>query len=74
MENARGICDRSGFEFPLCELVKQWDGAMVHPKHLDHRHPQDTPRVPRVERPLPYSRPEATDDFLDTNEVTAASL
>lgn len=73
MENARGICDRSGFEFPLNELVKQWDGAMVHPRFLDHRHPQEFVRgVP--ERPLPYSRPESADVFLDTNEVTAASL
>lgn len=74
MENARGICDQSGFEYPLRELVKQWDGLMVHPKHLDQRHPQDIPRTPRPERPLPYSRPEAADDFLGTNEVTAASL
>lgn len=73
MENAVGICDRSGFKYPLKELVRQWDGAMVHPKHLDRRHPQELIRA-RTERPLPYSRPEATDDFLDTNEVTAASL
>lgn len=74
MENAVGICDRSGFKYPLRELVKQWDGAMVHPNHLDERHPSDLARAPRTERPLPYSRPEGTDDFLDTNEVTAASL
>ena len=73
MKNARGICDASGFEFPLSDLVRQWDGAMVHPRFLDHRHPQDFVRgIP--ERPLPYSRPEAADDFLDTNEVTASSL
>jgi hypothetical protein len=73
MENARGICDRSGFEFPLSELVKEWTGLMVHPRFLDHRHPQDFVRGV-AERPLPYTRPEAADDFLGTNEVTAASL
>lgn len=73
MQNAKGICDKSGFEYPLRELVKQWDGFMVHPSHLDQRHPQDYVRgVP--ERPLPYTRPEAPDVFLDTNEVTADSL
>jgi len=73
MENAKGICDRSGFEFPLRELVRQWDGAWVHPRFLDQRHPQDYVRA-HPERPLPYSRPEAADNFLDTNEVTASSL
>lgn len=73
MEHAKGICDRSGFVFPLRELVKQWDGLMVHPRFLDHRHPQEFVRGVR-EHQLPYSRPEAADDFLATNEVTASSL
>ena len=73
MEHAKGLCDRSGFVFPLHELVKQWDGLMVHPRFLDRRHPQDFVRAVS-ERPLPYSRPESEDVFLGTNEVTACSL
>lgn len=74
MKNARGICDQSGFEYPLRDLVRQWDGAMVHPRFLDYRHPQDFVRSRPDGRPLPYSRPESEDVFLDTNEVTAGSL
>jgi len=73
MENARSICDITGFEYPLAELVRNWDGAMVRPASRDCRHPQEYVRgVP--ERALPYSRPEAADVFLTTNQVTAASL
>lgn len=74
MEHAKGICDRSGFEFPLRELVREWNGLMVHPRFLDKRNPQDFVRGVPDERALPFTRPEAPDDFLATNEVTASSL
>lgn len=74
MEHAVGICDLSGFKYPLRELVKQRDGSLVHPKFADQPHPSDYPRTPRTERPLPYSRPEGEDVFLAINEVTAADL
>ena len=73
MKHAVAICDASGFKFPLRDLVRQWDGALVHPRFVDKRNPQDFVTGIR-ESTLPYSRPEATDDFVDTNEVTAASL
>lgn len=73
MKFARGICQASGFEFPLRELVKQWDGALVHPSFLDVRNPQDYIRA-RPERTLPYTSPEAPDTFLATNEVTPEDL
>lgn len=57
------ICDKSGFRFPAGTLVKQWDGLMVHPRYLDHRHPQEFVRgVP--ERPRPSVRPEQPDEFV----------
>lgn len=63
MNAARAICDRSGFEYPLRELVKTWDGLMVHPRWHEPRHPQDFV-TGRKESALPYSRPEAADRFL----------
>lgn len=63
MRNAVGICDASGFKYPLKELVKQWDGALVHPQFLDTRNPQDFIRA-RPESVLPYSRPEPDDTFI----------
>lgn len=63
MGNARAICDASGFEFALSDLVKQWDGAMVAPQFCDKRNPQDFVQGIR-ESTLPYTRPEAPDVFL----------
>ena len=71
---ARAICDRSGFEYPHDTLVRTWDGLMVHPSHWEPRHPQDFVRAVREVQTLPWARPEATDVFVATNEVTAASL
>lgn len=73
MKYARAICDRSGFEFPLSELVREWTGLMVHPSYCDKRNPQDLIRPPR-ETVLPYTRPEADDTFLSTNEVQPGDL
>ena len=73
MKNAVGICDASGFKFPLRELVRQWDGMLVHPRFLDKRNPQDFVRTPR-ESTLPYTSPEGADSFVGTNEVTPGSL
>lgn len=74
MRNAKAICDASGFEFPLRELVRQWDGALVHPRFLDRRNPQDFVKGVRDDQSLPYSRPEATDSFLDPGDVTQDDL
>lgn len=74
MKYAKGICAASGFEYPLRDLVRQYDGAWVHPSHLDPRHPSDIPRVPRVERPLPYTAPEAADRFVVPDWVPAGAI
>lgn len=63
MKYARGICQASGFEYPLRELVRQWDGALVHPSFCDKRNPQDFLRA-RRESTLPYTSPEAPDVFI----------
>jgi hypothetical protein len=69
-----GICDASGFKFPLEQLVRQWDGAMVHPRFLDQRHPQDFVRAKPDNQVLRNPRPEATDVFLEAGDVTPADL
>lgn len=70
----QGICDASGFKFPLGELVRQWDGARVHYSFVDKRNPQDFVTGVPDGRPLPGARPEAADTFLGTNDVTPESL
>lgn len=74
MTGPRAICDASGFEFGLDELVRQWDGMMVHPRFVDRRNPQDFVTGRRDNEGVPNARPEADDVFLTTNQVTAASL
>lgn len=59
-----GICDRSGFKFPLEELVKQWDGAYVHRRFVDARQPQDFVRGVADRQALPFTRPEVSDVFI----------
>lgn len=68
------ICAFSGFKVPVSELVKNWDGQLVHYRFADKRNPQDFVRGVRDEQRLPISQPEATDVFLSTNEVTADDL
>ena len=37
---ARSISDRSGLEFPYNEMVKEWNGSMVHKSEFEAKHPQ----------------------------------
>ena len=53
------VSDLSGRTFYASEMVKQWDGAWVHPDELEPRHPQDFVRAkpeaqPKVIRPQTY--------------------
>jgi hypothetical protein len=60
----RGICDASGFDFPLSQLVKQWDGAFVHRRFVDKRNPQDFVTGIRENIAPRLTRPEAPDTFI----------
>ena len=37
---ARAISDRSGLEFPYSEMVKEWNGSLVHKSEFESKHPQ----------------------------------
>ena len=37
---ARAISDRSGMEFPYNEMVKEWNGSLVHVSEFEPKHPQ----------------------------------
>lgn len=69
----QGICDASGFKFPMSELVRQWDGMLVHYRFVDKRNPQDHLRAKPDNRMPPRSRPEPEDTFI-TDQVTADDL
>ena len=37
---AKAISDRSGMEFPYTEMVKEWNGSLVHYSEFEPKHPQ----------------------------------
>ena len=41
---SKAISDRSGMEFPYREMVKEWNGMLVHKSEYEAKHPQLEPR------------------------------
>ena len=37
---SKAISDRSGMEFPYDEMVKEWNGSLVHYTEFEPKHPQ----------------------------------
>ena len=37
---AKAISDRSGMAFPYTEMVKEWNGSLVHISEFEPKHPQ----------------------------------
>lgn len=66
INDSRAICDASGFLCWRSELVRQWDGAMVLPRFLMERNPQDLIKVKKESPAVRDPRPEPTDSFLST--------
>ena len=44
-KNSQAISDRSGKAFPYSEMVKEWNGSIVHISEFEAKHPQLTPKV-----------------------------
>ena len=41
---AKAISDRSGVAFPYDEMVKEWNGSLVHRTEYEEKHPQLEPK------------------------------
>ena len=37
---AKAISDRSGLAFPYTEMIKEWNGSLVHKSEFESKHPQ----------------------------------
>lgn len=57
------ICDVCGFKFKADQLKKRWDGFYVCSGDFETRHPMDLYRYQSKEKPLPWTRPEAKDEY-----------
>ena len=58
------ICAVCGWKFKASELKERWDGMRVCREDYDQRHPLDFPNSIRPEPVLPWTRPEAQDQFV----------
>ena len=76
---AKAISDRSGLEFPYREMVREWNGSLVHVSEFEPKQPQLEPkpssadgislrhvRTARTENAVSYSLPE---DAFETYEA-----
>lgn len=69
------ICDVCGFKFKNTELRQRWDGFMVCKTDWEIRHPQELIRPVPDQRPLPWTRHEPADQFVQvTSIIHACSL
>ncbi len=59
------ICDVCGNKLKASELRQRWDGFMVCMEDWELRNPQDLMKPPPPDRPIPWSRPEAADQFIN---------
>ena len=41
---AKAVSDRSGLAFPYNEMVKEWNGSLVHYSEFEEKHPQLEPK------------------------------
>jgi len=75
---ALAISDRSGMAFPYNEMVREWNGALVHISEYEPKQPQLEPKPtsadPQALQRARTARTEfPTEDFLINNPITTAA-
>ena len=61
-KHAKAISDRSGMEFPYNEMVREWNGSLVHNSEYEAKHPQLQPKSsPTDGQGLVNARPARTE-------------
>ena len=57
---AKAVSDRSGLAFPYNEMVKEWNGSLVHYSEFEEKHPQLEPKKHKTD---PEALKNATPEF-----------
>ena len=75
---ALAISDRSGMAFPYNEMVREWNGALVHNSEYEPKQPQLQPKPTNADpQALQRARPARTEfpteDFLPENPITTTA-
>ena len=64
---AKAISDRSGLEFPYKEMVREWNGSLVHKSEFESKHPQLELSVHRGDvQGLTNARPDRVENDVAT--------
>ena len=75
---AKAISDRSGMEFPYKEMVREWNGSLVHVSEFEAKQPQLEPRrftgdPEGLENARPARTEPATQNLLPSNPFSLTS-
>ena len=77
-KKAKAISDRSGMAFPYNEMLKEWNGSLVHRSEFEAKHPQLEPNAHAADaQSLKDARPDRTETavtiLLKTNSFKTGS-
>ena len=73
-KHAQAISDRSGMAFPYNEMVKEWNGSLVHISEFEPKHPQIQRRYTTADAiALQNTRPQRFQQPTDRSGVLADS-
>jgi hypothetical protein len=74
-KRSKAISDRSGMAFPYKEMVKEWNGSLVHITEFEPKHPQLDPPYHKADavalqnpRVMKFQQP--TQEFLNDQTVS----
>jgi hypothetical protein len=75
-KNALAISDRSGMQFPYSEMVREWNGSLVHISEFESKQPQISPKPVGSDpialyNPRPQSASVASLILLNSNPFTS---
>ena len=78
-KHSKAISDRSGLAFPYKEMIKEWNGSLVHKSEFEAKHPQENPSTHKADgESLANSRPARSEPmevivgsrtFFDQNDT-----
>ena len=77
-KKSQAISDRSGMAFPYNEMIKEWNGSLVHRSEFETKHPQLEPRQHTADaQALKDARPDRTEtavpNLLKANSFTTGT-
>ena len=74
-KKSKAISDRSGVAFPYNEMIKEWNGSLVHKSEYEPRHPQDEKKHYSVEgHGLRHARPARTEKTASCTQTSASTV